>query len=212
LYKCPYCERQDFRKLNDQRAHIGQAHPGMDLNVCAVCYKTYSNRYTLATHLKRHTDERPFVCGICNKGFLFRSLLSRHMRLHTGERPYACGQCDQRFSHLHNLSAHMRNHTGEKPYACTLCEVAFRHANSLTYHMQTCHPSTYDFNKALKGMLKDQQNRFSDFAQAHHYISELFQEPTPANRYQQCPHCGENVADLDQHIELCPWRQGPSWE
>jgi len=164
LYKCPYCERQDFRKLNDQRAHIGEAHPGMDLNVCPVCYKTYLNRGILVTHLKRHTDERPFVCAICDKGFLFRSLLSRHMRIHTGERPFMCNICDADFTVKEALTSHMTSHgigdahvcadcnkpfgdvwklrmhrlahNGGKRYQCSQCSLGFGHAHLLDRHMR----------------------------------------------------------------------------
>jgi len=267
LYKCPYCEREDFRELNDQRAHIGEAHPGMDLNVCAVCNKRYSNRGNLVFHMKihtgqkhvcticnasfaylsslrlhvrnhtgekpyecsvcdasfargdalkdhmlSHTGEKPYICTVCDKGFGNAQNLQRHMLTHSGERSHACSICDKRFARPHQLKSHMQRHSKEKRFVCTVCNMRCGYQASLTTHMKNLHPSTYRFNQALTNKLSDPKNDFPDFEEAHKYVSALFREPAPVTPLQRCPLCGESFADLALHTEICPWRQGPSWE
>jgi len=133
------------------------------------------------------------------------------MRTHPGEGSHVCPQCDRRFRQDKDLQKHMPVHTGEKPFGCTVCDAQYPHRSSLHYHMKARHPYTHQFNTALTSMLRKQENRFTDFAHAHRYVSELFREPAPLNACQQCPHCGETVADLAAHADTCPWRQGPSW-
>jgi len=267
LYKCPYCERDDFPEFNDQRAHITAVHPGMDLNVCAACNRRYSKRSNLVTHMKRHTDqveyactdcgrlyssknslafhmkthagqgfsciecgrkflrmdhlvrherthtgERPYSCHQCSDSFAHQSTLKDHMLTHTGERPHACPQCDKRFSLPQNLKSHMRTHTGEKRFTCTLCNKHYAYQVTLTIHMRTHHPCLHDFDKAVTSTLKAPGNRFPDFAEAQSDVSAPFREADPVPAYDRCPHCGVDVLDLETHIEVCPWRQGPSWQ
>jgi len=267
MYTCPYCGRADFQAFNDQRTHIGEAHPGMDLNVCAVCNKRFSTRGNLVTHMLRHTahvdhvcpvcgqqcstksnltthmkshtgqghscpecdaffphpsalaahlrthsGEKPYRCDTCGTSFAKKSTLNTHMRIHTGEKPFGCSRCNKRFARADHLKKHMRLHTGEKPYLCTLCGVRFAQQASLSYHMKTSHPAAHTFNSALTGLLRQPENRFRNFTQAHSYISKLFDPNAPVNTLERCPHCGENFADLALHTAVCPWRPGPSWQ
>jgi len=240
LYICPYCDRDDFPKLNDQRAHIGEAHPGMDLNVCGVCKNSYLGRTNLVVHMRIHKGQKPYVCTVCNARFVYPGYLRKHMRTHTGERPYSCktcgasfGQaatlkghmrthseekshvcavCNKRFRHLQGLRMHMVVHTKEKRFICTECDSHFGYASSLNAHMRTCHSHLFEINPTLKSMIKEPKNRFADYDKAQNYLSGLFSQPTPVNRSERCPHCGETVTDLELHTEICPWRQGPSWQ
>jgi hypothetical protein len=134
------------------------------------------------------------------------------MLTHTGEQSHICSVCNKRFGRAQYLQRHMLTHMNRYSHTCTLCNAHFEHGEALTDHMQTSHPTSYQFNTTLTTLRNDAVASFPDFSDAHHYGSGLFSEPVPVNIYQRCPHCGENVADLEQHTAICPWRQGPSWQ
>lgn len=54
-------------------------------NQCSVCGRNYARPSTLKTHLRTHTNERPFKCNICFKTFSQAANLTAHLRVHTGK-------------------------------------------------------------------------------------------------------------------------------
>lgn len=55
------------------------------MNHCGVCGRNYARPSTLKTHLRTHTNERPFKCSVCFKTFSQAANLTAHQRVHTGE-------------------------------------------------------------------------------------------------------------------------------
>lgn len=53
-------------------------------NQCGICGRNYARPSTLKTHLRTHTNERPFKCNVCNKTFSQAANLTAHQRVHTG--------------------------------------------------------------------------------------------------------------------------------
>ena len=104
---------------------------------CNLCSKAFLRSVHLATHMRRHTKEKPFRCEICLACFPHSNTLTAHMRSHTGEKPYQCSSCPACFAQKSNLTAHIRIHTGEKPYRCDLCNMGFRQASHLPTHRRT---------------------------------------------------------------------------
>ena len=78
-------------------------------------------------------------CGVCEKRFTQSGSLKSHMRMHTNEKPFECDVCDEAFRQLGHLQSHMRIHTKEKPYECDVCEMKFRQSATLKKHMRCCH-------------------------------------------------------------------------
>lgn len=69
---------------NSKQSHSGNG-PIHRANQCGVCGRNYARPSTLKTHLRTHTNERPFKCNVCLKTFSQAANLTAHQRVHTGK-------------------------------------------------------------------------------------------------------------------------------
>ena len=88
---------------------------------CNLCPKKFTRAYNLRSHLRTHTDERPFVCTVCGKAFARQHDRKRHEGLHSGEKKFVCkGElgtgnswgCGRRFARADALGRHFRSEAG----------------------------------------------------------------------------------------------------
>ena len=93
------------------------------------------------TFIKKGTKRKraQHECDVCEKRFTRADSLKTHMRIHTNERPYECDVCEKRFTRSSGLKLHMRIHTNERPYECDVCEKRFTRSGSLKRHKRTQH-------------------------------------------------------------------------
>ncbi len=47
---------------------------------CDVCEKRFTRADSLKTHMRIHTNERPYECDVCDKAFRESGALTRHKR------------------------------------------------------------------------------------------------------------------------------------
>jgi hypothetical protein len=96
-----------------------QKHPAT--YQCHLCTKRFTRAYNLRSHLRTHTDDRPFVCTVCGKAFARQHDRKRHEGLHTGEKKYVCAGrlatgaswgCNRRFARADALGRHFRSEAG----------------------------------------------------------------------------------------------------
>lgn len=89
---------------------------------CTLCPKRFTRSFNLRSHLRTHTDERPFVCYVCDMAFTRLHDLKTHIVTHTGEKKYVCGGllndgrswgCGRRFARASNLARHFRSEAGK---------------------------------------------------------------------------------------------------
>lgn len=78
--------------------------------MCSECGKCFFKRFDLKSHIRTHTNERPYICQACGKGFHHQSHIIRHERIHSGERPYSCNYCEKTFTQPGSLKAHQQRH------------------------------------------------------------------------------------------------------
>ncbi|KAK4071815.1 transcriptional regulator family: C2H2 zinc finger [Purpureocillium lilacinum] len=85
---------------------------------CALCNKHFTRGYNLRSHLRTHTNERPFACPVCGKAFARQHDCKRHEQLHSGERKFVCGGalqgdgqwgCGRAFTRVDALARHLRS-------------------------------------------------------------------------------------------------------
>lgn len=99
-----------------------QKHPSV--YGCHLCDKRFTRAYNLRSHLRTHTDERPFVCGVCSKAFARQHDRKRHEALHSGEKKFECKGllsdgstewgCGRKFARADALGRHFRTEAGKE--------------------------------------------------------------------------------------------------
>jgi len=135
------CENPDCDKSFTRAAHLkrheivnhsGASTPKHNLE-CSYekCEATFSNKYSLAKHVKRFHETKQYKCDRCEKSFHKHHLLRNHQREHTGSKPLECPSCEKAFEWPFELKRHIRSHRLKK---CDICEAVFDKWSDLTLH------------------------------------------------------------------------------
>ena len=77
---------------------------------CNRCVKTFTEAFTLRSHQRMHSGEKPCICNVCEKSFTNSASLTNHKRMHTGETPFACKLCKKSFTQSIDLKDHQSVH------------------------------------------------------------------------------------------------------
>lgn len=90
--------------------------------LCPQCPKVFQKPYNLKSHMKSHSDDKPFDCLFCDRKFARLHDKKRHEALHGGRKNFRCEGylkdgttswgCGKKFARSDALLRHFRTETG----------------------------------------------------------------------------------------------------
>ena len=201
---------KSFYIIVDQKSVVGEKETEFEEDICQPLNLTYNctycdystpKRFLLSRHMKRHSDERPFMCNICEKGFIHSSELQSHMNTHTGIKKYKCKHCVSSFMTSGEVVRHTRyKHTHQKPHKCIHCEYTSVEKSKLMRHLRI-HTGEGGKNISISNLRTHVQRLHSN---------ELILQCNVCNEYFQYSYLFEShkqihIGEKRIKCELCPY-------
>lgn len=134
-FTCDKCEKK-FPIKSLLRRHISIKHNSEYHFICSVCKKGFGKKSDLKTHMRSHSDTKPFKCSKCSNSYKSLSNLNQHLKVHSVNAVLECDVCGKKFTRQDSLKDHLNQHTGNKPYKCTTCWKAFANRINFNIHLK----------------------------------------------------------------------------
>lgn len=127
-----------------QNSVNGLVHSGALPFKCDLCSNKFTQKSSLNTHMKAHTNPCPrpvkFQCSVCARNFFENSEKVAHQS-NCKCRRYECYLCQSYMTHhKRQLQYNMRKpHTGGRPFNCKFCVKCYASHSNMNYHMKRVH-------------------------------------------------------------------------
>ena len=123
-FSCSTC-KDHYASKNDLVRHIKERSVRREgITICHICSRIYRLTSTFAMHVQSHVARH--ACPFCGKIFSRLWSLKTHKRIHTGERPYSCYICCRTFTDGSNMRAHILTHRVGQQVKCPKCGEVFQ--------------------------------------------------------------------------------------
>jgi uncharacterized Zn-finger protein len=118
---------------------------------------------TTTTKKESHSGHYPCSEPNCTKVFSRPYNLKSHLRTHTNEKPFECDykKCGWKFSRIHDLKRHVLKHTGVQPHGCEFCHKRFARSDALKRHWKVdvhCSTSLKEYKSNHDGKVPTSNN------------------------------------------------------
>ena len=138
-FVCEFCA-EGFRRESSLKLHMQRQHENLPrTHKCALCPKTFYQKWDLKNHMIVHSEDRPFTCEECGKSFKTESVLQAHLVIHNGVKAFKCDVCGYDAWNVSLLRRHQEKHRSTRDFVCPHCESAFVCKRYLTAHIRTIH-------------------------------------------------------------------------
>ena len=135
---CLKCNK-DFKDPLKLKKHYQKVHD-KDRRICDTCGKSFTLKYTLATHIDIEHHGKRFKCPLkdCGEEFKRKDQLQILEMKHKGEAKFICSVCQQHFFHRNHFENHMNLHEGIRNYSCPKCVAMFLYNQDCYRHSDSC--------------------------------------------------------------------------
>lgn len=140
LFQCNECQRF-YKSKMALKAHLFR-HTGIRRYICGICSGRFVTNSELRSHdrIVHQRRELKYECLHCGLKYYSKAILEAHVRKHTDERPFMCEFCPKTFRRKETLVKHRYRHTGERPHKCPKCPKAYTDIYIMKRHVRHMHP------------------------------------------------------------------------
>lgn len=94
-----------------------------------------------------------YFSHLCAKRCKDQGDLKTHIRSHTNQRPYQCPHCEKAYKTSSARASHVESHM-EPSFSCDICNVKFRRRILYQRHMKTLHDEAFREKSFLENTCK----------------------------------------------------------